>query len=44
MAMEGQYMEANDIDSEINKQNENKQLNKMQMKLQDIWKKNKEIK
>ena len=34
--MEGQYMEANDIDSEINKQNENKQLNKMQMKLQDI--------
>ena len=42
--MDGQYMEANDIDSEINKQNENKQLNKMQMKLQDIWKKNKEIK
>ena len=37
--MDGQYMEANDIDSEINKQNENKQLNKMQMKLQDIWKK-----
>ena len=36
--MDGQYMEANDIDSEINKQNENKQLvhNKMQMKLQDI--------
>ena len=44
MAMDGQYMEVNDIDSEINKQNENKQLNKMQMKLQDIWKKNKEIK
>ena len=28
MAMDGQYTEAHDIDSEINKQNENKYLNK----------------
>ena len=28
MAMDSQYTEAHDIDSEINKQNENKLLNK----------------
>ena len=28
LAMDGQYMEAHDIDSEINKQIENKELNK----------------